>query len=280
MTAPLTLHNAHFRMRVDPQGGALLALFSLQHQQPVLRAGEGKTAGDGGLFPMLPVVNRVAGNRFCQRGTEVQLPLHNADDSFFLHGDGWLKRWEIADATDDSCRLRLRSQLACGYDYLAELQYVLEASVLKASLTIAHLGKRPMLYGCGFHPFFAFDVHSTLQFSASGYWPEGEHHLPLAWQSHLPAEADFTRAQYGADRWLNVGYSGWSGQAVIRRDVMNVTISAQTPWLMLFRMPGQSFLCLEPQTHPVNAHHMPGQPGLRMLGSGEQCRFAMEIRVD
>lgn len=200
MTAPLTLHNAHFRMRVDPQGGALLALFSLQHQQPVLRAGEGKTAGDGGLFPMLPVANRVAGNRFCQRGTEVQLPLHNADDSFFLHGDGWLKRWEIADATDDSCRLRLRSQLACGYDYLAELQYVLEASVLKASLTIAHLGKRPMLYGCGFHPFFAFDVHSTLQFSASGYWPEGEHHLPLAWQSHLPAEADFTRAQYGADR--------------------------------------------------------------------------------
>lgn len=102
---------------------------------------------------MLPVANRVAGNRFCQRGTEVQLPLHNADDSFFLHGDGWLKRWEIADATDDSCRLRLRSQLACGYDYLAELQYVLEASVLKASLTIAHLGKRPMLYGCGFHPF-------------------------------------------------------------------------------------------------------------------------------
>lgn len=61
---------------------------------------------------------------------------------------------------------------------------------------------------------------------------------------------------------------------------MRVTISAQTPWLMLFRMPGESFLCLEPQTHPVNAHHMPGQPGLRMLGSGEQCRFAMEIRVD
>lgn len=49
---------------------------------------------------------------------------------------------------------------------------------------------------------------------------------------------------------------------------------------MLFRMPGQSFLCLEPQTHPVNAHHMPGQPGLRMLGPGDRCHFAMEIRVD
>ncbi|QMD63256.1 aldose 1-epimerase [Citrobacter sp. RHB35-C17] len=280
MTTPLTLHNAHLRMRVDPQGGALLSLFSLQHQQPVLRESEGKTAGDGGLFPMLPVANRVAGNRFSQRGTEVQLPLYEVDDAFFLHGDGWLKRWEVTAATDDSCSLRLRSQLACGYDYQAELQYVLDASVFRASLTIAHLGKRPMLYGCGFHPFFVFDTRSTVQFSASGYWPEGEHHLPLAWQSELPTEADFTRAQYGADRWLNVGYSGWSGQAIVQCNVMRVTIFAQTPWLMLFRMPGESFLCLEPQTHPVNAHHMPGQPGLRMLGSGEQCRFAMEIRVD
>lgn len=280
MTTPMTLHNAHLRMRVDPQGGRLLGLFSLQHQQPVLHVGEGKTAGDGGLFPMLPVANRVAGNRFNQRGTEVQLPLHEADDTFFLHGDGWLKRWEVMAATDNCCSLRLRSQLACGYDYLAELHYQLEGTILKTSMTITHLGKRPMLYGCGFHPFFAFDANSTVQFAASGYWPEGENHLPLAWQSELPTEADFTVEQYGADRWLNVGYSGWSGQAVICCDVMKVTIYAQTPWLMLFRMPGQPFLCLEPQTHPVNAHHMPGQPGLRMLGSGEQCRFAMAIRVD
>lgn len=280
MAAPLTLHNAHLWMRVDPQGGRLLALFSLQHLQPVLHAGEGKIAGDGGLFPMLPVANRVAGNRFNQRGAEVQLPLHEADDQFFLHGDGWLKRWEVTAVNDDSCSLRLRSELACGYDYLAELHYQLEGVTLNALMTITHLGKRPMLYGCGFHPFFAFGAQSTLQFSASGYWPEGEHHLPMAWQSELPTEADFTVAQYGADRWLNVGYSGWSGQAVIYHDVMKVTISAQTPWLMLFRMPGQSFLCLEPQTHPVNAHHMPGQPGLQMLGHGERCRFAMKIRVD
>lgn len=280
MTAPLTLHNAHLRMRVDPQGGALLALFSLTHQQPVLRAGEGHTAGDCGLFPMLPVANRVAGNRFIQRDTEVQLPNHPADAQFFLHGDGWLKRWAVDAVTDESCLLRLRSQHACGYDYLAYLRYELDASVLRVSLSITHRGNRPMLYGCGFHPFFAFDANSTVQFAASGYWPEGEHHLPLVWQRDIPEEADFTRAQYGTDRWLNVGYSGWSGQAVIRHDVMNVTISAQTPWLMLFRMSGQSFLCLEPQTHPVNAHHMPGQPGLRLLGFGESCQFAMQIRVD
>lgn len=77
-----------------------------------------------------------------------------------------------------------------------------------------------------------------------------------------------------------MGYSGWGGQAVIQRDVMKLTILAQTPWLMLFRMSGEEFLCLEPQTHPVNAHHMPGQPGLRLLAQGEQCHFALQIRVE
>ncbi|HAT8011743.1 aldose 1-epimerase [Citrobacter rodentium NBRC 105723 = DSM 16636] len=280
MMAALTLANAHLRMRVDPQGGALLALFSLQHQQPVLRAGEGAEAGECGLFPMLPVANRVAGNRFEQPDGAVCLPLHHADERFFLHGDGWLKRWEAIGVESHGCLLRLRSQHACGFDYLATLHYALDGATLTASLSITHQGERPMLYGCGFHPFFAFDAHCTVQFSASGYWPEGELHLPREWRSAIPAEADFSRGQYGFERWLNVGYSGWGGRAVIRHDVMKVTISAQTPWLMLFRMPGQPFLCLEPQTHPVNAHHMPGQPGLRLLARGETCRFSMQIAVD
>lgn len=107
------------------------------------------------------------------------MPQHEADDKFFLHGDGWLRRWEVVNATQSGCLLRLRGWHPCGYDYTAQLCYQLEASSLHASLTLTHSGERPMLYGCGFHPFFTFDVRSTAQFSASGYWPEGEQHLPL-----------------------------------------------------------------------------------------------------
>lgn len=39
MDGLLTLQNAHLRMCVDPQGGSLLSLVSLQHQQAVLREG-------------------------------------------------------------------------------------------------------------------------------------------------------------------------------------------------------------------------------------------------
>lgn len=87
MNSLLMLQNAHLRMCVDPQGGSLLSLVSLQHQRAILREGHGQQPGDCGLFPMLPVANRVAGNRFMLRGGEVVLPHHEVDEHFFLHGE-------------------------------------------------------------------------------------------------------------------------------------------------------------------------------------------------
>ncbi len=272
---PLHLHNDALEADIDLQGGRVLRLRTRELSLPVLHEN-----ASGGMFPMLPLANRVAGNRFTFQGREIVLPHHHADARFFLHGDGWLRRWNIVEHGDDECVLQLRCQHDCGFDYLAKIRYQLLQNQLVASVTLTHCGDSPMLYGCGFHPFFRFDEHSQLQFQASGYWPEGEQHLPLAWQDRLPDEANFSQPQYGKDDWLNVGYSGWGGRAIIQHDVMKVTLLAQTPWLMLFRMSGGEFLCLEPQTHPVNAHNMQGQPGLRVLGQGEQCHFSMQICVE
>lgn len=276
MMETLLLENAHLRMRITPQGGAVQRLCSLRHQRPILREAPGESA----LFPMLPLANRVAGNRFKLLGREITLPHHQADEQFFLHGDGWLKPWTVISQTSDCCVLQRQSQHACGYDYLAELRYQLRDNTLHVELHLTHRGELPMLYGCGFHPWFYFDATSQVQFQASGYWPEGELHLPLDWQGELPAAVDFSRPQYGTDDWLNVGYSGWNGCAVITNDAMRVTLLAQTPWLMLFRMSGEEFLCLEPQTHPVNAHNLPGQPGLSLLGRGDSLHFAMQLSVE
>lgn len=275
MANSLLLQNAHLRLSVDPQGGGLRELVSLTHDTHVLW-----DKGESALFPMLPLANRVAGNRFSFQGREVALPRSPVDDEFFLHGNGWLERWSVESVSDTECLLLLRSQHPCGFDYLAELLYRLRENVLRAELTLTHLGKNPMLYGLGFHPWFVFEAESRVQFSASGYWPEGEKHLPLAWQGEIPPAIDFCEAKHGENGWLNVGYSGWNGVAKIQRDVMTVTLSSQTPWLMLFRMSGESFLCLEPQSHPVNAHHQAGQPGLVALGRGDSTRLAMEIAVE
>ncbi|WP_369804801.1 hypothetical protein [Lelliottia sp. F159] len=61
---------------------------------------------------------------------------------------------------------------------------------------------------------------------------------------------------------------------------MAITISSQTPWLMLFRMSGEARLCLEPQRHPVNARHHAGQPDLTALALDERTRLATEIAAE
>lgn len=279
MSDQLNLENAHLRMRVTPQGGTVLSLDSLDNQMPVLRAGAGRQPGDGALFPMLPLANRVRDNRFTLGGRVISLPDSPVDRDYFLHGDGWVQRWHVVSAQATSCQLMLQSRHPCGFDYQAVLTYALDGGALDMALTITHLGDSPMLYGAGFHPFFHFTTQSRAQFSASGYWPEGDGHLPLAWHDTLPPHADFNQAQSGADAWLNVGYSGWSGHATIWHPAMTVTLTASTPWLMLFRQPGEPFLCLEPQTHPVNAHQMPGHPGLRMLAKGDVLAFCARIVV-
>ncbi|QNK07934.1 aldose 1-epimerase [Enterobacter sp. JUb54] len=275
MTQVLMLENAHLRMRVSTLGGKVQSLFSSRYQVPVLYENPA-----GGMFPMLPLANRVAGNRFSFQGREVLLPHHHADEQFFLHGDGWLLPWEVLEQADRSCLLQLRQQHPCGFDYQARVRYELQHGTLIATMTLVHCGQTPMLYGGGFHPFFAFDQHSLVQFEASGHWPEGASHLPLGWRGDLPEGGDFSRPTYGEDRWLNVCYSGWNGVANIQRSVMSVTISSQTPWLMLFRMSGEPFICLEPQSHPVNAHNMAGQPGLVVLGPGDSVSWGVKITVD
>lgn len=270
----IRLQNAALEADIDAQGAKVVRLIFRPLQLAVLHENPA-----GGMFPMLPLANRVAGNRFMFQGREIVLPHHHADAHFFLHGEGWLQRWDLIECGGDYCVLQLRRQHLCGFDYLAQIRYQLLSNQLIASLTLTHCGARPMPYGCGFHPFFTFDKNSLVQFQASGYWPEGENHLPIAWQGHLPDDADFSLPQYGEDRWLNVGYSGWSGRARVLNDVMNITIISRTPWLMLFRMPGEPFLCLEPQSHPVNAHNMDGQPGLRVLGAGDVLHFSIKICV-
>lgn len=279
----LIVENDLLRLNVTAQGAAVLALESLLHRRPVLRPWISSARwhpGESALFPMLPLANRVAGNRFIWRGNTVTLPESPLDPQFFLHGDGWLGRWDIVDRGPDFVTLTTFSQHVCGLHYRASLAYRLAGNIFQAELTLVHIGDTPMVYGAGFHPFFHLEADSRIQFLASGFWPEGKQHLPLAWQDSLPPEADFSLPVRPANDWLNVGYSGWNGAAVIESGAMRVSMFADTPYLMVFRMADRPFICLEPQTHPVNAHNMPGLPGLVVLGRGDGLRLSMQIRVE
>lgn len=276
-----TLQNPHLRMRVASQGAALLALETADNQ-PILRRWPAIMPfhpGDSALFPMLPLANRVAGNRFPQGQNSIELPGKPGDPEGFLHGDGWLLDWTAQQTTSEAITLQLRATQPCGFDYHAVITYRLKSRRFLARLVITHCGTEPMLYGAGFHPFFAKTPNTQLHFNASGYWPEGERHLPLDWTPALPDALNFSAPQTPGAQWINNGFSGWSGIARLTRPEREVIIRSNTPWLMVYQTEVSAFICLEPQTHPVNAHNMPAQPGLRMLAEGESVAIEMEIAV-
>lgn len=269
----LHLQNAFLRLTVAPQGASVISFESLRHGKPIFHP------ANPALFPMLPLANRVAGNAFHLHGKRIQLPDSPVDEHFFLHGDGWQKLWHVEQHEAESVTLSLRSQHPCGFHYLANLTYRLAGNRLLTRLELTHIGEKPMIYGLGLHPYFALEADSRVQFSASGYWPEGEQHLPLAWEGTFSPQTDFSRAKTPENKWLNVGYSGWSGRAVITHSDMNVCLRSPAACLMVFRIENQPFICLEPQTHPVNAHNMAGMPGLVMLETGQTTHLEMEIEV-
>ncbi|WBM71657.1 aldose 1-epimerase [Buttiauxella sp. WJP83] len=269
----LLLENEFLRLTVAPQGAAIRSLDSKIHQQPILHAGE------KALFPMLPLANRVAGNAFTLHGERIELPDSEADAQFFLHGDGWLKSWRVETHDASHITLSLESRHSCGFDYQARLTYRLEGRCLIAELQLTHLGSKAMVYGLGFHPFFHLTPATHVQFSATGFWPEGENHLPKEWLGELTAPTNFIKPKIPDNQWLNVGYSGWSGSALIERGDMRIQLTSPTPYLMVFRMPDEPFICLEPQSHPVNAHNMAGQPGLVLLERQQSTVMKMEIAV-
>lgn len=90
---------------------------------------------------------------------------------------------------------------------------------------------------------------------------------------------NFSTPEIPANRWLNAGYSGWNGKAIIEDAAMTIQRSCDTPYLILFRVADEPFICLEPQSHPVNAHNMPEQPGLVLLRKEASVQMKMQIAI-
>lgn len=50
-----------------------------------------------------------------------------------------------------------------------------------------------------------------------------------------------------------------------------------TEVFLLFCPQDQPFFCFEPVSHPVNAHHLPGRPGLHLLHPGQTCQLTVTL---
>lgn len=271
------------RLSLQPQiGGGLSGLWV--DDKPVLRAWSGNV--DEGPFALasnilVPFSNRIDGG-FTFDGTYHAMPRNMEADPFAIHGDGFRKEWSVISAEDCKAVLHLQEGAFGPFQYEATQTFSLTDQALTNSLTMTNRADMALPFGGGFHPWFPRSAQTRLQANAPDHWPEGEGSLPAFNQPQTPPEDfDFVSGKPLPDRWINCAFSNWDGTARIEQgeDAVSVTLWSDTLTTAIIYSPEPDcgFFCFEPVSHPVNAHNLPGMPGLTVLQPGESLSMMMTL---
>jgi len=281
MIERLILRNECLLAEVAPAvGGALARLDWLggARPEPLLRALAPDVAGmpapgQMACFPLLPWSNRMAPTGFAFEGRRY-VPAPNRDgEPCPIHGDGWQQGWQVAAHSDVCVALTLQRPDARPFAYHAMLRYTLDGPALIVELEVCNSGAASLPFGTGLHPWMPDAQGARLQARADGVWQSGADKLPLergaipdGWRFDAPAALPPGGVDHAFDGWPGVARIDWPARAVA------LAIEADMDYFILYAPPGRDFFCFEPVDHPVNAHNLPGYPGLTVLARGATLR--------
>lgn len=263
-------------------GGGLASLAA--GGRPVLRQWSGDR--QDGPFALacnllLPFSNRISGGGFVHDGHHHVVPPNFAPEPFPIHGDAFQREWTVIEQDADSASIALDHGRIGPFHYRAEARYRLQPECLHVDLAMTNTSDLSLPFGLGFHPWFPRDANTRLRFSATGMWPETSDHLP-ATQCHVPLDSAVWQSgaplPYG---WINTAFSGWVGEASILQGpkFASVRVSGTGLTTALVYSPSSraDFFCFEPVSHPVDAHNLPGQPGLVVLAPEQSLEASMTL---
>jgi aldose 1-epimerase len=279
----ITLTAGEAKVQIVPQMGAGLAgLWA--HNLPVLRPWSGReTDGPFALACnlLVPFSNRISGG-FSFDGQHHAMTPNLSGEPYPIHGDGFRRAWALRDCSPTHADLVLQDGAIGPFLYTAQVHYSLTADSLETRLSVTNEGSSRLPFGLGLHPWFPRDAATRLRFAANGHWPETPDHLPATLEAvpavqggpgHDPAPLP--------DGWINMGFSGWDGCAQISQGPMAASVSLTTSGLgtaLLYSPSARAdFFCFEPISHPVDAHNLPGQPGLQVLAPGADLNVSMTL---
>jgi len=111
--------------------------------------------------------------------------------------------------------------------------------------------------------------------------------LPTEHTTHFPGGWDLSAGVSAHGTLIDNGYTGWGGTAQIDWPERGLRLTARMPdfgadggsaqhFCLIYRPPQGPAFCFEPITQPIDAFHLPGQPGLRVLAQGES--FALNVQ--
>ncbi len=278
----LILQDALSRLEICPElGGALANWQLLDNGAPLLRPCDSAALAAGtprrlGCFPLLPWSNRIGSGGFANPDGWLALAA-NSEDLLPLHGSAWQQAWQVEQHDQQQAMLRLDSRRP--FAYQARQHIRLRGGQLDIALQVTHGDVAAAWYGIGLHPYFPRTAGTRLQASAEAVWLCDEQRLSRELAA-LPADWDY-RQERPLISGLDHAFSGWNGQARIVQPELGYYLDCRArggDLFLLFTPSEREFFCLEPVSHPVNAHHLPGRPGLHLLRQGQSLCLDWSLR--
>ncbi|MCQ2996244.1 aldose 1-epimerase [Pseudomonas syringae] len=281
--AILTLEDGITRLTLAPQtGGSIVNWNVIASGQPLLRPSNDEALGAGtarklACYPLAPWSNRISNGGFEIPDGWFALEPNSPNDALPIHGSAWQQPWEIVEKSAKHACLELNSSLP--FAYRAQLQFSLLDGTLSITLKVTHLDARAAWHGLGLHPYLPRTANTRLRATASQVWLTDEAGLPTQLEN-LPAEWDFNALNSLPHTRLDNGFTEWDGSALISQPDLGYELECRatgSEFFLVFCPPGLDFFCFEPVSHPVNAHHLPGHPGLRLLRQGESAELGFSL---
>lgn len=288
------LHHANQHLGLVPSLGGGAAAWQIDHAGGKLdlwRPWAGSTDRYTlASFPLVPWSNRISAGGFEYDGVHYPMAANRVGEPYPIHGDGWLQPWTLHQPQDNTLEMTLESQGFDGnpYAYRALQRFVLIDGGMDQTLTVTHTGERPLPYGLGQHPFFPRPVGTRLTTQVQGVWLSRPDCLPTQHTAEFPESWDPRTGMDVNGSLVDNAYTGWSGEACISWPEYQLALMMREPNILnrgendglclLYRSPVISAFCFEPVTHPIDAFHMPGLPGLKVLRTDESLTLQLEWR--
>ncbi|HET7879835.1 MAG TPA: aldose 1-epimerase [Acetobacteraceae bacterium] len=290
----LTLQSGDSSLVLAPEIGGAIVGWRLG-AVPVMRlpAPDALMAGNvRGLacFPLVPFSNRIAWGRFRWDGVDYALDRNFGDHPHTIHGVGWKRPWQVADASPASATLALRHDAggdqarAWPFPFVAEQQFTLTADALQLRLSMRNEHHAAAPAGLGWHPHFPLRGAPTLRFSAGQVWLNGADSLPSR-EEPVPPDWDHAAGRPVGSATLDNCFAGWDGLAMIDwGDGTGLRIEADETFrhVVIYTPPNRPYFCVEPVSHmtdAINRMDVPGH-GLRVLAPGETLNGSVTFRLD
>ncbi|WP_046865234.1 aldose 1-epimerase family protein [Microvirga massiliensis] len=285
----VTIESEALHAEISPRGAELTAL---------RRIGTGDLLWNGdpafwtGRSPLLfPIVGRVRGNYIQVDDRHYPLP---------QHGFARTRTFTLIETARDRCRWSLPwdddTLAQFPFPFRLEVSYHISGTTLAIAADVLNEGDGILPVSFGYHPAFRWPLpcatgraEHTITFSTSepagirrpvdGLLSANRYESPLEGQSLVLRDGLF---EAGALIWdelasRSVVYTApGAPKIIVEFDGL--------PQLGIWTKPGAGFVCIEPWHGYADPEGFSGEfrdkPGLAILGTHEQRRFAMTIRVD